>query len=38
MEIFFGLIFIVGKLIYESYQEKKANEYADKVVRRYGGD
>lgn len=35
MELFFGIIYLIGKLIHEAYQEHKANQYADRVVHRY---
>lgn len=35
MEILFGLVIIVVNLIREHIAMKKANEYADAVVRRY---
>jgi hypothetical protein len=35
MEIFFGIVYIVVKLIKEHIAEKRANEHADQVVRRY---
>lgn len=34
MEIFFAIIFVIGRLIYEAYQGYKADRYADSVVRR----
>lgn len=38
MEVLFCLVLVIGKLIADAYQEHKANQYADKVVRRYKGD
>lgn len=38
MEIVFAILFIIGKLIYEAFQTHKANNYANKVVRRYNDD
>lgn len=35
MEIFFGLVVIGVKLIWENIAERRANKYADTVVRRY---
>lgn len=35
MELFFGIIYLIGRLIYEACQEHKADQYADSVVRRY---
>ena len=35
MEIFFGLLIIIVKLIQESAAEKRAEEYANTVVRRH---
>lgn len=35
MEILIGVIILIGRLIYEQIQIAKANEYANKVVRRY---
>ena len=35
MEIFFGVVLVVGKLIWDHIAEKQANKYADLVVRRY---
>lgn len=35
MEILIVAIFIIGKLIYDANQQRKADEYARKVVRRY---
>lgn len=35
MEIFFGIILLVVSLIKEHIAEKRANEYANSVVRRY---
>lgn len=34
MEIFFCLTIVAVKLVYDCIQEKKANKYADMVVRR----
>lgn len=35
MEILFAAAYLIGRLIYEATQKKKANEYANMVVRRY---
>ena len=35
MEILFGLTLVVGKLIIDRFALKRANKYADRVVRRY---
>ena len=35
MEIFFALILVIGKLVIEQVSVKRANKYADLVVRRY---
>lgn len=35
MDVLFCVIIVAVKLIYDSVQEKKANEYASMVVRRY---
>ena len=35
MEVLFCVAIVAIKLIYDSIQEKKANRYADMVVRRY---
>ena len=35
MEIVFAILFIIGKL---AFQTHKANNYANKVVRRYNDD
>mgnify|MGYP001110775633 CR=1 FL=1 len=35
MTILFGVVCIIIRLAVEAYQEHKANEYANKVVRRY---
>ena len=35
MEIFFALILVTGKLVIEQVAVKRANKYADLVVRRY---
>ena len=37
MEVLFCLVLVIGKLIADAYQGHKANQYADKVVRRYKG-
>lgn len=37
MEVFFALVIVVGKLIWEHIQERRAEEYARRVVRRYDG-
>lgn len=38
MEIIIAIAIIAFLLIKEKVQEHKANEYADKVVKRYDGD
>lgn len=38
MEVLFCLVLVIGKLMVDAYQEHKANQYADKVVRRCKGD
>ncbi len=35
MEILFCVVIVAVKLIYDCFQEKEANRYADMVVRRY---
>lgn len=35
MEILLEIIFIIGKLVKERYDEKQADKYANNVVRRY---
>lgn len=35
MEILFGVVFVAVKLIAEHIAVKRANKYADQVVRRY---
>lgn len=35
MEIIFGVILVIGKLVMEHVAVKRANKYADLVVRRY---
>lgn len=35
MEILLVAAYLIGQLIYEAEQKKKANEYANMVVRRY---
>lgn len=35
MTIILGIVCVVIKLAAEAYQVRKANEYANKVVRRY---
>lgn len=38
MEILLGLILIIGRLIYGSYQRNKADQYAEMVVRKHYKD
>ncbi len=33
MEIFFGVIFLIGGLIYEHHQERKAEQYAQEKAQ-----
>ena len=33
MEIFFGLLFLIGGLIYERHQERKAERYAQEKAQ-----
>ena len=33
MEIFFGLLFLIGGLVYEHHQEHKAEQYAQEKAR-----
>lgn len=35
MEVLFCLVLVIGKLVIDAYKEHKANQYADKVVRRH---
>lgn len=35
MEILFGVVLVAVKLIVEHFAVKRANKYADQVVRRY---
>lgn len=35
MEIFIGIIYIVGRILYEKYQEARASEYARTHARKY---
>ena len=35
MEIMFGIIFLIGSLICETIQERKADEYARTHVKRH---
>lgn len=35
MEIFFALVLVAGALVKESISVRRANKYADAVVRRY---
>ncbi len=35
MEIFFALILVAGALVREGISTRRANKYADTVVRRY---
>ena len=35
MPIFLAAAYLIGRLIYEAAQKKKANDYANMVVRRY---
>lgn len=38
MEVLFCLVLVIGKLMADAYKGYKANQYADKVVRRYKGE
>lgn len=38
LEVLLCLVLVIGKLMIDAYKEHKANQYADKVVRRYKGD
>lgn len=38
MEILIGVIYLIGRLIYESIQGHRADRYADMVARRYNDD
>lgn len=35
MEILFGIIFLIGSLICEEIQKRKADEYARKHIKRH---
>lgn len=35
MEILIGIIYLIGRLIYESIQEAKADEYARSHVKKH---
>lgn len=35
MEILLAAAYLIGRFIYEAAQKKKANKYANMVVRRY---
>lgn len=35
MEIILTIAYIIGRLIYEGHQRRKADEYANMVVRRH---
>ena len=35
MEVLFCLVLVICKLMIDAYKEHKANQYADRVVRRY---